>query len=191
MKAARAVKPKKPDILFEPSLATDIMRSRVQSAVWDYDRAITALEKTWGVDRLPYLVSDETRLKWWRAVDALNRAVFANEADKVRSLVDNLIRGMNKLVEEAAAAGHKPQEADWFETPLKDGRVLRIVREWPEFATRVDDKRIVVWSLQEVARIVEGHSVVNAVKDAFPGAMVTEARTKQPTDTELDDEIPF
>jgi len=69
-----APKPEKPDQWSIRSSGDWITHDIMQSVLWDYDHKIIEVEKVWGVDRLPYLVSDETRRKWWRAVDALNQA---------------------------------------------------------------------------------------------------------------------
>lgn len=186
----RVAKPKKPDRLFESTLASDIVRGRIQSMLWDYDRELASVEKHWGVDRLPYLVGHETRTRWWRAADALNAAVEANDADRVEALVANMRRGLVRLAEEAQANGQAPLSPDTIETPLPDGKVLRIVRTWPEHADRVEkDPHVVTWTVEEVARVVAAYSPVNAVKDAFPGATVTEARSQ--LSKELNDDIPF
>lgn len=186
----RVAKPVKPDAIWQPDLASDVIKARVQSAVWDYDAAINTIEKVWGVDRLPYLVSDATRQKWWRAVDALNAAIKGNDADKTRSLVDNLIRGLDKLVDEAKAAGHKPIDPEAWETPMADGSVLRIIRAYPENAARFDDGRNVrTFTIEEIARLVEGLPSITAVKKHFPDAVVKKVRT--PNEEMVDDEIPF
>lgn len=186
----RVAKPVKPDSIWQPDLARDLVKSRVQSAVWDYDQAIDRVEKVWGIDRLPYLVGDATRLKWWRAVDALNEAIHANDADKTRSLVDNLIRGLDKLIDEATAAGHQPLSPDIWETPMQDGTTLRIVRSYPENAAHFDDGRTVrTFTIEEIARLVEGLPGITTTKAFFPHAVVTKVRTK--SEEMVDDEIPF
>ncbi len=39
-----------------------------------------------------------------------------------------------------------------------------------------DERDVVVWSLEEVARMVEANSFVNRVKEVFPGAAVTNVK---------------
>jgi hypothetical protein len=186
MKAKRVERPQKAD---RYSPAAGIIASRIQAAVWDFDRDICEAEKTWGVDRLPYLVSDTTRERWWRAVAALNDAIEAQDDEKVRSMVDNLRRGIARLIEEATAAGQKPLEPETWETPLPGGRVLRIVRTWPEHAAPVDKRPgVVTWSIEEVARVLDNLPALNAVKDTFPGAAVAAVR---PSKEDPNDELPF
>lgn len=188
----RVAAPKKPDGWWEPGLATDIKRSRVQSAVWEYDRVIAETEKVWGVDRLPYLVSPETRERWWRAVDALNEAIKANDPDKVVGLVDNLVRGVRKLVDEAKARGAEPLSPDVWEGTMSTGRKFRIVRAWPEHAARYDDgQEVTTFTLEEVGRILDDHyHAVVRVKDQWPGAVVVD-KPRSAIAEELNDDIPF
>ena len=131
----------------------------------------------------------ETRLKWWRAVDALNAASAAGDAQKVQALCANLTKGLARLIEEAQALGHAPLEPDVWETPLPDGRKLRIVRTWPERAQKVEpEDGVVTYTLEEVGRLLNSKSILGAIKTAWPGATVTEVRAKA---GDLNDDIPF
>ena len=183
-------KPEKPDQWSIRSSGDWIVHDRMQSALWDYDKKIVEVEKVWGVDRLPYLVSDATRQKWWRAVDALNQAIYDGDADKVRRLVDNLVAGLNRLVDEAQERGAQPLQPEIWETPIEDGRTLRIVRTWPERAYRPEkDDTAVTYTLEEIGRLVASLPLLNAVKKQWPGATVE--KPVSPLSKELNDDIPF
>lgn len=191
MKSSRVIKPQKPDSLINSHMVQDIKRSRIQSLLWEYDRAIVEAEATWGTDRLPYIVGEDLRLKWWRNVDALNQAVTQNDVDAVAVAVPRMIKGIARLIEEAQAAGHKPLKPDVWETPMGD-KILRIVRAYPEHSDQVDKRPgVVTYSLEEIARIADHHShaLVNKIKETWPGATVQQVRTI--TQEMLDDEIPF
>ena len=187
----RVYKPQKPDNLFNPTLASDIKRARIQSAVWDYDRAITAAEAVWGVDRLPYLVDHELRLRWWRNVDALNEAITANDDQKVLKLVPNLITGIGRLIAEAEKAGERPISVEAWEVALNDGTVLRVVKtvSMGHVKNDADPRKVITWTLDEVAKMVEARSIVNEVKKTFSGATVEAVRS--PFAELIDDDIPF
>ena len=196
MKPKRATKPLKQDHLLEPAIVSNIKAQRVQSAAWDFDRAVTEAEAVWGVDRLPYLVSDQTRQKWWRAINAFNEAIGRNDPDETRRIADSLIRGLDSLGFEALTVGYGPIASDVLETPLPGGRVLRIVSSWPEYAAPPDPRGdlVVTWSLEEVARMVEASSMVNKVKTQWPGARITQAVAAAATEMnrkDMNDEIPF
>jgi len=196
MKPKRATKPLKQDRLLEPAIVSNIKAQRVQSAAWDFDRAVTEAEAVWGVDRLPYLVSDQTRQKWWRAINAFNEAIQRNDPDETRRIADSLIRGIDKLIDEAKAAGYDAIKGESLETPLPGGRVLCIVSSWPEYAAPPDPRGdlVVTWSLEEVARMVEASSMVNKVKTQWPGSRITQAVAVGAAESlteELNDDIPF
>ena len=179
MKAARVQKPSKPDALLDSGMVQDIKRSRIQSILWNYDRAITEAEEIWGTDRLPYLVGEELRLKWWRNVEALNKAISENDVDTVEARVTGMIKGISRLIEEAKAAGQKPLEPQTWETPMGD-KVLRIVKAWPAHSDQVDKRpNVLTYSIEEVARIINAreNELVNKIKEQWPGATDREVWT--------------
>lgn len=193
---ARVTKPHKHDPLLHSDMVASVTRQRVQSALWDYDRAVTELEAKWGVDRLPYLVDDDTRQKWWSAVDKLNAAVAEEDAEAVRHRVDVCLRGLQVLEAKAERDGQIPMGPTWWEIAMEDGSVLRVVKEWPEGSmarqaaeTGQGRPKVVVWSLHEVARVIAAYGAVNSAKATWPGASVAKLRTI--TEEELDDDIPF
>jgi hypothetical protein len=183
-------RPERPD-QWSIRTGTDwIINDRIQSALVDYDRKRDEVEKVWGVDRLPDLVSDETRAKWWRAVGALNQAIYDGDANKVRSLVNNLVAGFDKLVAEALERGGRQLEPDIWQTKLEDGRTLQIVRTWPERAYRADkDPQVLTYTLEEIGRLVASLPLLNAVKKQWPGATVE--KPVSPLSKELNDDIPW
>lgn len=167
-----------------------IVHDRIQSAVWDFDRAITEAEKVWGVDRLPYVVSDATRQRWWRAMDAFNEAIHNGDWERTRIMADNLVKGVARLVEEAEGLGASPLDPKVIEAKMPSGRVLRIVQAWPVNAVRVESEPdVLTWTVDEVARLVESQRMVDKVKEIWPGAEVTRIRSK--IGEEINDDIPF
>lgn len=185
-----APKPEKPDQWSIKTGSDWIVQDKIQSALWDYDRKRDEIEKVWGVDRLPYLVSDETRAKWWRAIGALNQAIYDGDVEKVRSLVDNLVVGFDRLFVEAQERAAQPLEPEIWETMLEDGRTLKIVRTWPERAYRPQkDDQAVSYTLEEIGRLVASLPLLNAVKKQWPGATVE--KPVSPLAKELNDDIPW
>ena len=145
----------------------------VQCAVQEFDRHVWDIERVWGVDRLPALVSSETRQKWWMGISMLNDAIRSNNASAVTALVPNMISGLNSMIKEALALGYGPQSPDVWEAPLSDGRVFQISRAFPSTSYRPDSREIIHWSLEEVARMVEKQDLINKIKDTFPGATIS------------------
>jgi hypothetical protein len=181
--------PRKPDPMFEPGFASDVNTSRVQSAVWRFDQAMAEVNTEWGHDRLPYLVSEDTRAKWWRATAALWDAVRENDPEKVTALVDNLVtNGVRRLKDEATAAGAKKSDARVMETAMPSGGVLCVVQGWPEHAHRPEPRpNVHVYTIEEIARLIDSQfSLVNKTKELFADAKVVAKRNVL-----LDDEVPF
>ncbi len=159
-------------------LKEESLCKRIESAIQKYDEALSAAERVWGVDRLPYLVDADLRQRWQRGVEKLNEGIRNRDVQSVERLVDNMLKGLGKLIAAAREAGHAPLQADVWEARLKDGRVLRLVRSSSAVADQTDERDVVVWSLEEVARVVEANSSVNRVKQVFPGAIVTSVKPR-------------
>lgn len=191
--------PRKPDRLTGSDLVRNVEAQRVQSAIWHFDRAIVEVERVWGTDRLPYLVDHELRVKWWQAMDQLNAAIRAEDSALVKQKVEACLRGLDRLVEAAKAAGNQPTPPDVWEISLDDTTVLRVVRDWPphsqvRIANAAKDENgrsVVTWSLVEVANMIRSMRLVNKVKEQWPGAEAQAVRQRPVLESELNDEIPF
>jgi hypothetical protein len=86
-----------------------------------------------------------------------------------------MVRALAVMDREATNAGHQPLSPDAWETPLADGSVLAIVRTTPEahaVAAIGSGRAMAVYSLAEIARIIDQYHTVNAIKREFPGARV-------------------
>ena len=154
----------------------------------------------WGVDRLPLLVSDETRAKFYRQshkwgtayraaweADMLTRAIL----DDVTATAGGMRRAYAAMTAEAVEAGHRPLSPEVWETTLEDGTVAAIVRTDAEAGHVIASGRaLVVYSLAEIATVIDAlPKALQDAKRAFPGAHV-----QSPRDTswvKLGDPIPF
>lgn len=200
-KPKRAAKGRLPDLSSEDveprkltGLAASINERRMQSALMDHDRQMHEIEKVWGVDRLPYLVDEALRLKFWRAQEQLNAAIRSNDADAVSDRAANVVRGLEMLVKAAQEAGERGLEHEVWECSFPSGKgVLRLVRAFPEHAARLEHRDgVMTWTLEEVARVIEGLQLVNSVKDEMPGAYIKAVTGKiDTTKGEPNDDIPF
>lgn len=201
-KPTRTAKARQPDLAGSPDvegreltgLAASINDKRIQSALMDHDREMHQAEKIWGVDRLPYLVSHDLRQKFWKAQEQLNEAIRANDGDRVADRAANVRRGLEMIVKAAGEAKECPLDAEVWECPMPGGTgVLRLVRAFPEHSARLEPRDgVVTWTLEEVARVLEGMQLINVVKDQMPGAYVHAVTRKiDTTQGEADDGIPF
>jgi hypothetical protein len=148
------------------------------------------MERKWGVDVLPDLVSTESAEKWGRAMAGLNSAIDSEDPDKTKFWCEVCIRGLSAMDAEAVALGRQVSDPDIWEYEL-DGTVFGIIadnREWP--AAYAKRPGIAIFSMREVAVALQAHKngLVSAVKIAFPGAEIKAIRRK-PED--LEDDIDF
>jgi hypothetical protein len=186
--AQRPTRQKKDDrILHKGATANEI---KADLSLAPFDAAVREMDKRWGVDRLPELVSVESAAKWGKAMAGLNAAIDAQDPDKVKFWVEICIRGLNAMDAEAVALGRQVSDPDIWEYEL-DGTVFGIIadnREWP--AAYAKRPGIAIFSMREVAVALQAHKngLVNATKLAFPGAEIKAIRRK-PQD--LEDEIDF
>lgn len=169
--------------------------AKVQSAIVDYDKVASEMERKWGVDRLPELVDAELRERFWQTVYRLNVAIDKNDPDEVRRHADAAARGWYALDRAASDAGALPPSGEGWDARIDDTRVLRVCRTI-EDATVSQRERpdVVAVSVEEVARIWkiwDERDILAQAKQAFPGAEIFEARVKSGGEEKLDDEIPF
>ena len=186
--AKRPTRQKKDDrILHKGATANEI---KADLALAPFDAAVREMDRRWGVDVLPELVSTESAAKWGKAMAGLNAAIDAQDPDKVKFWCEVCIRGLNAMDAEAVALGRQVSDPDIWEYEL-DGTVFGIIadnREWP--AAYAKRPGIAIYTLREVAVALQAHKngLVNAAKLAFPGAEIKAIRRK-PED--LEDEIDF
>ena len=186
--AHRPTRQKKDDRILTKGATADEIRADMSLA--PFDRAVREMDKKWGVDRLPELVSSESAAKWGKAMAGLNGAIDAKDPDKVKFWVEVCLRGLQAMDAEAVAAGRPVSDPMIWEHEY-EGTVYGIIedgREWP--AAYAKRPGIAIHSMREVAVALHEHrnGLVNAVKLAFPGAEVKRVRSK-PED--LDDDLSF
>jgi hypothetical protein len=186
--AQRPKRQKKDDrVLFKQATAAEI---KCDSALAPLDGASNEMDKRWGIDRLPELVSPDSAARWGKAMAGLNAAIDAQDADKTKFWVEICIRGLNAMDAEAVALGRPISDPMIWEHEY-EGTVYGIIedgREWP--AAYAKRPGIAIHSMREVAVALHEHrnGLVNAVKLAFPGAEVKAVRRPK---ADLEDDIDF
>jgi len=145
-----------------------------QAAIDGADAVAIAMEKCWGIDRLRLLVSPELREKFDRQRFLYNTAIRSGDLQEVLTQSARMIKAWNALDMAAESAGQPPRASEAMETTLADGTVVAIVFDDTE-AKRVvrSGRRVVVYTLEELGRILDHYAEVGKVKAAFPGASVT------------------
>lgn len=145
-------------------------------AITPVDEAFRASEAKWGVARLERLVGTASLAAYRRGWTLWREAVLEGNADQLEAVGPKMVIALQVMDAEATAAGHKPLSGDRWEAATDDGRVLVVVRTQAEahaIAREPKDGRdVVVWTMDELARMVRALESVDAVKLAFPGAEV-------------------
>jgi hypothetical protein len=168
------------------------------------DQTAAEMEAKWGCGRLRLLVPPELRERFDRQRYLLNQAVWHGDLEDVRTQAQRMVRAWYALDRTATEAGKAALDPLVWETPLADGSVAAIVPD-AHHAHRVvaEGRRVNVYTLEEVGRLLDGYPELARVKHAFPGAKVEAVRrsipdpldavhdTSAPIDQELDDELPF
>lgn len=148
-------------------------------AVAPFDRVATDMDRKWGIDRLPELVSPTLAAKYGEALAHLNECIAAEDPAKVADAASNCIRGMAAMEAEAVANGHQPATGDFWEYELRDDdevfrfAIIRDNREWPTLKAARPD--LLIFTMHEAAVALRGLSkkvALEAVKEHFPGAQV-------------------
>ena len=186
--AKRPTRQKKDDrILHKGATANEI---KADLSLAPFDAAARAMDKRWGIDRLPEIVSTESAAKWGKAMAGLNGAIDANDPDKVKFWVEICLRGLAAMDAEAVSLGRPVSDPMIWEHEY-EGQVYGIIedgREWPTaYAKRPG---IAIFSMREVAIALHEHrnGLVNAAKLAFPGAEVKHVRRPK---ADLEDDLDF
>ena len=186
--AQRPTRQKKDDrILHKGATANEI---KADLALAPFDAAVREMDRKWGVDRLPELVSVESAAKWGRAMAGLNGAIDAHDPDKVKFWVEVCLRGLASMDAEAVTLGRPVSDPMIWEHEY-EGKVYGIIadgREWP--AAYAKRPGIAINTMREVAVALHEHrnGLVNAVKLAFPGAEVKQVRRPK---ADLEDDLSF
>lgn len=175
------------------------MKSPAQLAIEALDEVARQMELKWGVDRLPRLVAafdPDLAARFWSQLEKLNAACETGYLEGQEREATRMRNAWMALDAAAEAAGADPISPRRIEGRLEDGRLLVVV-DGRESAWKVanDDRAAVVWSIEEISRVLWRFELVNDAKTVFPGARVEEARvdperTKPKVDWSKGDQLP-
>ena len=165
------------------------------------DLTASQMEGKWGADRLRLLVGPELREKFDRQRYLLNQAIWHGELEAVRREAQRMVRAWLALDAAATSAGKAKLSPDVWEVAMDDGTVIAIIQgeaNIVDVATQREERRMVVYTLDEIARFLAAYPDVARAKAKFTGAEVTKVakRVQDPlnaiadSDEPLDDPIP-
>jgi hypothetical protein len=154
-----------------------------QAAIDGADHTAVTMEQKWGAGRLRLLVSTELREKFDRQRYLFNQAIWHGDLEAVRTQSARMAAAWRALDGAAEAARRAPLLDGVWEVVLEDGTVAAITQgATPVLQT--DGRKVVVYTLDEIGRLLSHYPAIAQAKQVFPGATVEAVR--RPTDP-LDD----
>jgi hypothetical protein len=182
----------RPDDIFQPDLIGDAGAEMTYHAIVALDETASSMERKWGMDRLPKLVSVETATKFGSAKAKLDDAIRQQDDELIQKKASVLQKGWLAMDREAfnhgaATLADLEDDAIHHRHP-ENGRAYVIVRAHGK-GEAVEGAR--TYTLDEVCRVLDKFNLASggAVEEAkrlFPGAEVSGRGARLP-----DDEIPF
>jgi len=186
----KPIRQKKADRILHQHASAD--QIKCDYAIAPVDRKALEMDRKWGIDMLPELVSVETAQKFGSAMAKMNAAIEENDPEECAKRAAVVLRGLDAMDAEAERMGAVRASEDVWEVEV-DGVAYGIMqdgRSWREIKDRRPKLELV--TLREVAlaykfwRDSKAGEFEQAVKDAFKGAEVVDIRSKT-----FDDPIPW
>lgn len=135
------------------------------------------MEAKWGVGRLRLLVGPELREKFDRQRYLFNQAVWHGDLEAVRRESQRMVKAWLALDKAAIQAGKSEKEPWVLETVLADGTVAAIITSNEDTRhIKTEGRKVAVYTLAEIAKLLDGYPMLAKVKQHFPGATVTQVR---------------
>lgn len=175
------------------------------------DLTASEMEAKWGADRLRLLVPPELREKFDRQRYLLNQAIWHGDLEGVRRESMRMVNAWLALDRAATAAGKSKLEPLVWEIAVADpehaegeGYVAAIVpTNEHAHLVQADGRKVAVYTLEEIGRLLTAMPGVAKAKLMFPGAAVVSVKrnivdpllsvhdTREPLDEKTGDEIGF
>jgi hypothetical protein len=152
------------------------------------DATVAAMERKWGIGRLRLLVSEATRARFDQAQEMWSAACTAAAQpphpapviDRLKEVASMMQRAWAALDAEAVQGGAAVLIPEWWEVPSEDpsSPVLCVTRTLLEAnalvaQAKAEGRKVEVWALDEVARVIRANGLISAIKAGFPGATVS------------------
>lgn len=185
----RPVRQKKSDRLLHGDQEPNTIMS--DYALAPLDRLALDMDRKWGIDMLPELVSPETATKYGSAMSKLNAAIRGNDPAMVRERAEICMRGLVAMDKEAEALGAQRASTDVWEVQVDDGVTIGIMRDGRSWqAVKEQRPNLNLVTLREVAvalQFFNANKFISATKKHFPDADVVGISKNG----SMDGEIPF
>jgi hypothetical protein len=148
-----------------------------QASIDVADQVATEMELKWGCGRLRLLVPAELTERFDRQRYLFNQSVWHGDLEMVRREATRMCAAWRKLDQAATEVGAKPLSPQVWELTLADGTVAAIVPDNAHaHAVTAQGRKLAVYTLDEIGRMLDDYRAVSAAKLTFPGAEVTAVR---------------
>lgn len=163
-------------------------------AIAPMTRIAEQMDRKWGIDRLPELVSTETAHKFGVAMAYLNEGIDAENPQQCADGAANCIRGYEAMDREAAALNRPQVKGVYWEYDL-GGFKMAIIhddKEWQPIKVARPD--LMLFTVREAALALKAYAEVvplGEVKAHFPEAKLAKVPTPKSAKFFEDQDIPF
>lgn len=147
------------------------------------DELVNAMERRWGIDRLPRLVPADLAAKFQTATDL--HAAGPTQQHTAEQLDAMMTRAWTALDAAATAAGAEPLPPGIYEIPLEGcpGAVAVICQDDDHaqaisLRAKHEGRTVSTWTLAECIRVIKANELVNRIKDRWPGAVVLPTKAR-------------
>lgn len=155
----------------------------LQAYLYGVDQVAREAETKWGFGRLPMLVSDDLRAKFFRQARKWNEAMAdawgsrmltRDQLDAAISRSEAMKRAWLALDSAAEEAGGRPVAPWVWEATLKDGTVVAVVQTDAEAShILADGRHVQAYTMREIANVIDAlPEFLRQAKQEFPGAKV-------------------
>jgi hypothetical protein len=138
------------------------------------DALAVEMERKWGVGRLRLLVSPELREKFDRQRLKFNLAIRQGDVGEIEAESRRMTLAWTTL-DKAAEGWPLPQYEVW-EVALPSGNGVVAIVQGPDVKVPHDGRNVQVWTLEEIARVIEAFPSIGKCKEVWPGATVEVVR---------------
>jgi hypothetical protein len=136
------------------------------------DALAVEMERKWGVGRLRLLVAPEWREKFDRQRLKFNMAIRQGDVAEVETESKRMAVAWRTIDRLATEAGAATPSVDVWEVPTPDGDAVLAIVRGSDVRPPHDGRAVQVWTLEEVARVIQAFPQIAKCKEVWPGATV-------------------
>lgn len=163
-------------------------------AIGPLDRLALDMDRKWGIDKLPELVSPQTAERYGTAIAQLNEALAAQDPKRAAHKAQVCMKGLHAMDAEAEAAGAPKADGRHWEYELGNFKfaIIEDDREWKTLQAKRPD--LTIFTMREAALALKAYCETVPLVEAktiWPGAEVKQLPPMNKNPEDLNDPIPF